>query len=124
MLAEKIDAANGTPPAVLCGCGHDAPSPRLNLAGPFPTLRCKEVVKEIVTAVVDTTNFCKLTDTEAYHFTLGIVRGARIVAQHDDNTTLEAFVVDLQARLMAGGVPAIRELVEIVTGQELPCVAQ
>lgn len=125
MLAEKIDAA-GFPPAIppYVLAGEDPPSERLNLAGPFPNLRCKETVKEIVEAVVETTNFCKLTDTEAYHFALGIVRGARIVAALDDNTTLERYVVDLLARLNAGGVAAIRELIAVVTGQELACALQ
>lgn len=102
---------------------HFVPVPRPNPAGPFPNLRCREIVKGIVDAVVETTASVKLNDDQAYWFTLGIIRGARIVAQEDDNSEAERFVLTLLDTFNKRGVPAVRELVETVTGRELPGAA-
>ena len=87
---------------------------RPNLAGPFPTLRCREVVKGIVETIAETTTHIKMTDDQAQWFALGIVRGARIVAQQDEDTTTERFVAELLDKLNRGGVVAIRELITAV----------
>lgn len=110
MLAQKIDDAIAS---------QDNTPPRPNLAGPFPNLRCREVVKDIVDRLVDVTTHCKYTALEANAFALGLVQGARIVATKDECTTLESFVVELLSKLNRGGVDAVKELVEIVTGHEL-----
>lgn len=111
-LADKIDAASP------CSCAADMPRP--NLAGPFPNLRCREIVKDIVNAVVETCTHVKLTDQQAYWFTLGLIRGARIVAQQDESEEAERFVLTLLDTFNQRGVSAVRELVEVVSGQPLP----
>lgn len=135
MLAQKFDAAEAAHFVPLDALAGEPPFVRPNLAGPFPNLRCQQIVREIVEAVIDTTNFCKMTDGEAYHLTLGIIRGARIVVSHDgdeDGQTemerehspeTERFVLELLQQLNEGGVKAIRELVAVVMGRE-PCALQ
>lgn len=129
MLAQKIDAGY----AAVALVPVEPPFVRPNLAGPFPNLRCRQIVRDIVEGVIDTTNFCKMTDGEAYHLTLGIIRGARIAVSRDvdeDGTTTEyspeteRFVLELLQQFNEGGVRAIRELVSVVAGHELPCALQ
>ena len=122
-LAEKIDDREAHRAAVEAGYAslpdYVAQYSRPNLAGPFPTLRCREIVKGIVEAIVETTTHVKMTGEGAQLFALGIVRGARIVTQQDDDVTAERFVVELLDKLNRGGIDALRELVEAVTGDAL-----
>lgn len=124
-LADKIDERRDAHCAAVeagyaNGAAYVETYTPVNLAGPFPNLRCREIVKDIVNAVVETTTHIKMNDDQAYWFTLGVIRGARIVAQQDETVEVERFVVTLLDTFNKRGVSAVRELVEIVTGQPLP----
>lgn len=96
------------------------PGPRVNLAGPFPTLRCREIVKGLVDGIIETTTQCTMTPQEKYNTALMLVRGARIVTKHDAEPETAVFIAGLLSVLVNGGLDAVYQLVEVVTGQPLP----
>jgi hypothetical protein len=103
---------------MLVDNGVFEPGVPVSPAGPFPNLRCREIVKGIAEAAAETITHCNLTEDQAYHFTLGIIRGARLVLALDDDVA-ESYVLSLLDTFNQRGVRAVRELVETVTGQEL-----
>lgn len=90
---------------------------------PFPNLRTREIVKEIVEGIVETVEQTKMTPEVADQFALGLIRGARIVAEKIADDTTRLYVATLLDVLKNGGLPAINRLVEIVTGEPLTAAA-
>lgn len=93
--------------------------PRRPLAGPFPNLLAREIVKGVVQGIVETITHTKMTATEQHHFALGYVRGAiTTLREQGDHLTLP-FAMDILDRLNRDGVEAVRRLVEVVTGRDI-----
>lgn len=88
------------------------------LAGPFPNLRTREIVKGVVEGIVETITHTKMTANEQHLFALGYVRGAITTLQRQGDDLTLPFVLDMLARLNSGGVDAVRRLIEIVTGRD------
>ncbi|MGH7487824.1 MAG: hypothetical protein ACREMY_19815, partial [bacterium] len=51
------------------------------LAGPFPNLKTREIVRTLVTAIAETVQHVKFTPPEQHAFALGMIRGARTTAE-------------------------------------------
>lgn len=108
MFAEKLDAARAA--------NENVARP---LAGPFPTLRVRELVKDIVNAIVETCDHCKLSPAEQASLALGIVRGARLTAANLGDDVSAPFLADLLDTLNRTGLDGVRRLVETVTGRAI-----
>jgi hypothetical protein len=89
------------------------------LAGPFPNLKTREIVRLLVTQIAETLLFVKFTADERYAFALGMVRGARIAAEQEGDTVAAPYLADLLDTLNHKGVEAVGELVQTVTGREI-----
>lgn len=111
MLGEKIDALTAAQAA------EAVPYVR-PLDRPFPNLRVRELVREIVEGIVDTATHVKtMTAPEHYALALGMVRGARVTADNLGDDVSAPFLADLLDTLNRGGIEAVRRLVEVVTGR-------
>lgn len=89
------------------------------LAGPFPNLRVRELVKTIVTDIIETCDHCRMSAPEQSSLALGIVRGARLTAENLGDDVSAPFLADLLDTLNRTGIEGIRRLVEVVTGHDL-----
>lgn len=92
------------------------------VAGPFPNLRSREIVKDIVDVVVEQIKRTGMTDEQSYWFTLGVVQGAGL-SRDDYGIEAQRFILTLLDTFHKRGAPAVRELIKTVTGQELPSEA-
>lgn len=92
---------------------------RRPLAGPFPNLRTREIVRVLVTNIAETLTHVKFSDGERHAFALGMIRGARETLEVTGDTVAAPFLADLLNTLNHRGVDAVRELVETVTGREV-----
>lgn len=88
------------------------------LAGPFPNLRTRELVKRIVSEIVDTCNHSRFTEGEKSALALGMIRGARLSAEEAGDDTAAPFLADLLDTFNNQGLDGVRLLVESVTGRE------
>ena len=100
---------------------HDWPQKRQYLAGPFPNLRCREIIKAAVEAIRDTTTAVAMTPSEARYFALGIARGALVTLLEIGDETSEQFALELLALLNRDGVEAVCKLVFDVSGDDTLC---
>lgn len=99
---------------------NDAPTiDRRPIAGGFPNLRCKEIVKTIVGDIVEACDHVRMSEAEQFAHALGTVKGVMLVARQDEDSITLRFVADVLDRLNKGGIAAIRRLVEVVNGTEL-----
>lgn len=98
---------------------------RRPLAGPFPNLHVRQVVKGVVEGIIETITHCKMTPTEQNHFALGYVRGAMTTLRESGDDVALPFAADVLDSLNRGGIEAVRRLVEIVSGRDdvLPATA-
>lgn len=90
---------------------------------PFPNLATREIVKGLVTGIVETVEQTKMTPEVANAFALGLVRGARVVAEQIGDDVTRLYVATLLDVLKNGGLAAIDALVETVTGEPLTAAA-
>lgn len=91
---------------------------RRPLAGPFPNLHVRQVVKGVVDGIIETITHCQMTPTEQKHFALGFVRGAMTTLRESNDTEALPFAADVLDSLNRGGIEAVRRLVEIVSGRD------
>ena len=89
---------------------------------PFPNLRTREIVKNIVSGIVETNAQCKATPEAQERFALGFIRGALTATAQEDDTT-RFYIASLLDVLNKGGLTAINALVEAVTGEPLTAAA-
>lgn len=90
---------------------------------PFPNLKTREIVKNLVEGIVETIEQTKMTPVAADAFALGLIRGARIVAEQTSDYPTRLYVARLLDVLKNGGLPAITRLVDAVTGGPLTAAA-
>lgn len=90
---------------------------------PFPNLATREIVKNIVEGIWETIEQTHMTTDAATAFALGVIRGARIVAEQIGDDTTRLYIATLLDTLKNGGLNAIADLVKIVSGNELPAAA-
>ncbi len=90
---------------------------------PFPNLRTREIVKNIVEGIVETNTQCRATPAEQERFALGFIRGALTVTSQDADVATGFYLATLLDTLNRGGLAAINRLVEVVTGEPLPAAA-
>lgn len=90
---------------------------------PFPNLATREIVREIVEGIWETIEHTHMTTDAAGAFALGVIRGARIVADKIGDDTTRLYVATLLDTLKNGGLPAIADLIKVVNGNELPAAA-
>lgn len=93
-------------------------APTRPLAGPFPNLRVRELVKRIVSEIVETCAHGRFTDGEKSALALGMIRGARLTAEEVGDDTAAPFLADLLDTFNNQGLDGVHLLVESVTGRE------
>ncbi len=100
------------------------------LTDPFPNLRARETVKAVVEGIVDTINHCpSLTTVHQQAFALGFLRGAITVLRAeceevDVQYSALPILLAILDKFNQEGISAVREIAELVTGQELRAAEQ